>query len=154
MRYRGDTTIIDRLNERKKGSIEFSLATDPVVEGMKLEPVSGGTVSVSQVGSFEPEPEDLVVGRTIDVGHLEQLEGCDLRCYREGSDVYVALFREGGRVSRALKCRVNPLPEGGVDEGLFTWFGPVEYIGTPWSDNDAFQCQVVTVDRLRAYAAG
>ena len=39
--------------------------------------------------SFDPEPEDLVAGRTIDVGHLEQFEGGELRCYKEGSDVYV-----------------------------------------------------------------
>ncbi|MBW2253839.1 MAG: hypothetical protein JRI25_04500 [Deltaproteobacteria bacterium] len=152
MGKRGDTAIIDRLNERERGHIEFYLATDAVVAGGKLEPVSGGSVSVSQVGTFEPELEDLVVGRTIDVGHLESLEGGDLQCYQKGSDVLVALFREGRPVSRVLKCRAEaPLPEGGVDEGLFTWFGPVEYVGTPWSDNDDFQCQVVTVDRLRAY---
>jgi len=152
MRIPGDAAFIDRLNAREKEHIAFSPATDAVVEGARLEPVSGGMVSVSQVGSFEPEPSDLVVGRTIDVGHLESFEGGDLRCYREGSDVFVALFRDGRSVTRALRCRVRPFPEGGVDEAQFAWFGPVEYIGTPWSDNDPFQCQVVTVDRLRAYA--
>lgn len=145
-----DQKLIDRLNAKHADAIRFSLATWAVVRGYKLEPVSGGSVSVSQVGTYDADLADLMTGKTIAAGATEQYKHGSVRCYRKQGRLFVAVFAGERLRSRTLPCRFHDEDE--VDEGLFTWFGPVEYVGTAWSDNDPDQCQVITIDHLRAFA--
>lgn len=145
--------LLDRLNAKHRGAIDFSLATMAVVGGFELEPFTAGSVSVCNTGGYIPSLADLRTGKTIQVGHQERYRHGTLRCYRRAEHVYVGVF-DGERLrSRALPCRLDVRETREViDEGMFTWFGPKEYIGTPWSDNDPERCQVITVDHLRNFA--
>lgn len=146
--------LLETLNQKHKGSIVFSRATDAVVAGFELKPQHGGSVSVSQTGAYTANLLELVTGRLMAAGHEESFKHGTLRCYRQAGALCVAVFSGTRPISRILQCLLPVSAQTGpVDEGMFTWFGPREYIGTAWSDNDPDQCQVITVDRLRHFAA-
>ncbi len=150
--------LIDRLNRLygDNGALAFSPATDGVVAGHDLESSGnrsyGRDIYVATRAPFELEPEDRLLGRSIAIGAVEEYPRCQLRCERAGGDVVVALYADGTAISRRLMVPALP-GESEYDEGLFAWLGPVESYCTPWSDNDPDHCQVVTVHRLRQFAA-
>lgn len=143
--------LIDRL---VREGVAFSRATDEVIEGFDLESTGnrsyGKNVHVaSRKGPTFPAAK-LRLGRSLAVGHREAYRGCELRCEREGKAITVRLYGEDGAPMTRTLAHVTGDDE--VDEGLLTWFGPIEHIGTPWNDNDDEQCQVITVEVLRDYA--
>jgi len=151
--------LIAKLNQKyeRARDIRFSPATDPVVAGAELEQTGnrsyGKDVYVSTGPRFEPAPGDLHTGVAITVGARERFAHGELRCDRADGAVAIAVWsKDGRRISRELRCAGSTAEA--YDEGAFTWFGPVEVICTPWSDNDPSSCQVVTVHRLRCFAAG
>lgn len=147
--------VIDRLNATQK-AISFHDATDAVVEGFDLGASSnrhyGASVFVATRGDYEVEDLSvLLVGRSLAAGAREHFPECELVCSLENGQLLVAVHAlSGQRLSRHLVARRHD--RGSCDEGFFTWFGPVEDVCTPWSDNDRAQCQAVTVDRLREFA--
>lgn len=147
---------LNRKYERDRG-IRFSPATGSVVAGADLEATGnrsyGQNVFVSTGPRFEPEAGDLHTGMAIPIGAREPYPQGQLRCDRSGGAVVVAVYApDGRRLSRELRAAGSTA--GAIDEGAFAWFGPVEDICTPWSDNDPSVCQVITVHRLRVFASG
>jgi hypothetical protein len=151
--------ILAHLNRRYgagKG-LEFLPATDEVVAGLELEDSGnqsfGQNVFVSTRARFQPADGPPLLGKTIALDAVERYARGELRCQIQAGSgqVVVAVFApDGRRLSRELTCHASKA--GAYDEGLFVWFGPVESICTPWSDNDPDQCQVITLDRLREFA--
>ncbi|MBD3239703.1 MAG: hypothetical protein GF331_03895 [Chitinivibrionales bacterium] len=149
------------LTRKHAGTIAFVRAADSVLRG-KAEPTAenagqyGRNVYIASHDVYDPSPADLVTGVTIAIGAIEALGTVELRCYAKGRQACVALFRGDRVVSKVLTHDPVALPSHGqaYDEGLFTWFGPVEDICTPWSDNDPPHCQVLTVEDLRVFGAG
>jgi hypothetical protein len=149
--------LLDALNEahgRDRG-IKFCAATDAVVLGLELEDSGnkqyGKNVFVATGPRFVPNDEERITGQTISVGSEEKFKHCRLSCTKRGKNIVVAVYEPGRRrISRELTCEHQGADS--VDEGQLAWFGPVEDICTPWSDNDPAQCQVITVDRLRTFA--
>ncbi len=145
--------LVERLCQPKE--IAFVEATDEVVEGYDLRS-SGNqfhskSVYVSTGADYEPRPASLVIGKVIAAGAREPFLGCELRCDRIESALSVAVYSSAGDAkSRRLVSRSGATAS--ADEGSFAWFGPVELIGTAWSESDLPQCQVITVERLRHYA--
>jgi hypothetical protein len=150
----------ERLNRKHRGTIAFVRAAESVVRG-KTEPSAhnagqlGRNIYIASHDIYEPAPADLVAGVTIGVGSVERLGGAGLHCYADSRRVCVALVCGGTIVSKVLTHTPVAAPTQGsaYDEGLFTWFGPVEDICTPWNDNDPPRCQVLTVEDLRVFGA-
>jgi hypothetical protein len=143
--------LLDRLNRAFGARVSFYEASAAVVRGAELTEAGavGGSVAISRAAPFTPPASELAIGRELAAGDREPFDACELRCFAKAGQLAVAVFDGDQRViSRVLHARgVSP-----TDEGLFTWFGPVEYVHTPWSDNDPPQCQVVTVETLRRFA--
>jgi hypothetical protein len=153
----GVDRLVASLNERygKKRDIRFDSATEEVLCGMDLEATGnryvGKSIYISTGPRFEPDPDALPIGAKIAVGSRERFPHCELRCTTKGNWIVVAVYAHDGiRLTRELRCAASERKT--YDEGLFAWFGPVEWIGTPWSDMDPSNCQVITVHALRAFA--
>jgi hypothetical protein len=148
------TDLVSKLNRAYGRRIGFQEAAIEVTGGADLDaPVpSTRSVAIAKAGTFVAAPAELEIGRAIADGHREELAHCELRCFVARQHLAVAVFdREGQAISRVLRARSRGVTS--CDEGLFAWFGPLEYVLTPWSDNDPPQCQVVTIDSLRRFAA-
>lgn len=145
--------LLARLNTRDR---QFLAATPEVVGGFDLESSSnrhyGKNVYVANLGPANVKVRSLVTGVVLRVGAVEKLpHGRELRCRRDGDLVTVAVYdKQGDAITRVLGC--SDAAASSIDEGWFTWFGPVEDYGTPWSDSGPAYCQVVTVDALRKFA--
>lgn len=144
--------VLEKLR-RLRPEIDWRPASDEVVEGHDLRSSGnrshGRNVYVATHDTPPVDREALRTGRVLSPGREEAFPGCVLRFARRGALVTAALYDASGRaLSRVLRA-VSAADE--VDEALFTWFGPLEDICTPWSDNDPPQCQVLTLEGLRAY---
>lgn len=145
---------------KHNGAIAFVRAAESVLRG-RGEPTAenagqyGRNVFVASHDVYDPSPADLITGMRITIGTAETLGSVELRCYARAREACVALFRGDRVVSKVLTHSPAALPEHGTayDEGLFTWFGPVEDICTPWNDNDPPHCQVLTIEDLRVFGS-
>mgnify|MGYP006301108411 CR=1 FL=1 len=144
--------LIAALRQAHPG-IDFRPATDSVVEHADLETTGnracGANIYIATHSPPDIDLRDFRCRRQLRVGETEAFTHCELRCFREAGEIVAALFDASGTgVSHRLRCRTAA---DEIDEALLAWLGPLEDICTPWSDNDPPQCQVITVDRLRAY---
>ncbi|MCB9235284.1 MAG: hypothetical protein H6581_26755 [Bacteroidia bacterium] len=110
-----------------------------------------GSIYLSVGGFHVPDPRRLLTGQSIRLHATEKHRHGQVRCYLRGKTPCVRAFDKKGRaLSKELDLGhgANPgLQEW--DEGYFSWFGTVDYIGTAWSDNDPETCQVITIEDLR-----
>ena len=94
---------------------------------------------------------DLMRGRSLRVDEHEHFPHCDLCCLRHDERIVVVVTDHyGHELSRRLSYPASS--DGDYDEARFLWFGPQEALCTPWHDGEP-QCQVITVDLLRTFAA-
>lgn len=153
----GGDQIRKKLFDQWKGGIEFLKPHDDVLSGKTslwetTNQSSGSNVYVAGHPLERPREELLRTGKMIGPGAVEKIRSFELRCHAIGRKLVVRLYRGSESASIALEYEPPGGPDKECDEGLFTWFGPVEDICTPWSDNDPSQCQVVAVDDLRRFA--
>lgn len=139
---------------RQVPHIKFLSAADSVVCGQDLRASGnkryGSNVYVATHTSPEVT-EPPLTGEHIKAGHRERYGRRELRCDLSKGRLRVAVYdREGNMLTRVLSCKAKGRNE--ADLGELVWFGPVEEICTPWSDNDPSQCQVITVEVLRLWA--
>jgi hypothetical protein len=147
--------LIAKLGKNQR-SINFTPATDAVVAGHDLHASGnrheGDNVYVATRSYGGPPLKQLQLGRRIAASE-ERYGGCTLRLQLDGGRLSATVIDDQGRaLSRTLVAAAGP--DGTCDEGQLAWFGPLEDICTPWSDNDPSQCQVVTLERLREFARG
>jgi hypothetical protein len=146
--------LIAELRRRDPGC-GFCAATDAVIAGHDLR--NDGNRQVGRdiyIQTWDPPTvprAGLSRGLGLRVGARETFPHCELRCVRDGERIAVLLVAADGREpSRRLWCAAGSGDE--YDEACFLWLAPQEFLCTPWHDGDP-QCQVVTVEGLRAFAA-
>jgi hypothetical protein len=130
-------------------------ATSAVIEHFDLlasgNACVGTSIYIQSQAAEHPDLGGLRRGRELRPGHRELFAHCELRCLRAGSEIVVVVVdQRGGELSRRLTCAASAAET--YDEALFVWFGPQEYLCTPWHDGEPNR-SVITVDALRAYAA-
>ena len=145
--------LIDKLSKARPG-LDFIPASDAVIEGHDLRASGnrayGKNLYVATGATPEINLSDYKIGVTISVGSVERYPNCELRCTRKGKQVCVGLTSTNGKkIGRELTVSSQ---DDSLDQALFTWIGPAEDLCTPWSDNDPPQCQVITIEGLRAFA--
>jgi hypothetical protein len=145
--------LIEKLRKARPG-IDFISASDAVIEGHNLEDSGnrsyGKNLYVATGSTPKIDLSGYLIGKTISVGSVESFAHCELRCTRSGKRVAISLTSTNGNtIGRELQVSSQ---DDSIDEALFAWFGPSEDICTPWSDNDPPQCQVITLEGLRAFA--
>lgn len=108
---------------------------------------AGGRPSVTTNKADPPPRERLLEGRTIRVGHVEDLPGGgQLRCVVDGDRVVVAVF--DGDVAREPILGVERGGRDAFDEGELSRVLESYRINSAWHDGE-YTCLVLTVDCLR-----
>lgn len=146
--------LITELN-RRKPSCGFCPATTPVIAGHDLKSYGnrhfGKDIYMQTWDPPEVSRDGLLRGRALRVGAREAFPHCELHCVRDGEHIAVLLVAaDGSEPSRRLWCAAGSGED--YDEARFLWITPQEFLCTPWHDGEP-QCQVITVDGLRAFAA-
>jgi hypothetical protein len=166
---RVDRGLLDRLNAANKESVRFSLADKAVARGRRSlagEASEGATVYHGKRGKwgtwseffgrpYQAKRGELRTGVRVAPGDVWKLPRGELRCYRVGPEARFGYFKDDRLASVELRCVPPPdAADASVDVGRFTLFGPRVFVGTPFSDNDPDNCEIVTVDQLRDLGGG